>query len=568
MRPIGISKSLTRFVRLRSFRLSRESAGALAFTVGFALYERLVLGVSHEPLAVHVRTGNYRLLLAGGVVLLASWVLVALFVRASLTADGRSKAVYFSVFILSVFIEYGYYVALRRLTSLPDLEVALFATSWALKRDMALIYFNPLALAPGAVYGVLLLTFAGSRKASWRIILVILGLAFCFNSSLTELGHTTFVTSSLNATFRTATEVFWHWQRMLPVSREAIAYSASTPPDNSIVLIVDESVRGDHLSINGYARETTPYLDKLQREGLITNWDVNVSGTNCSMGSNQLLMTGFSPAALPDPDLRRIRTWPSIFQYAKAMGYRTYYFDGQLDVFSAGTRDDLRYIDERRQRTEFHSKASFDKDSVIAAEVAGILDRSVGNFIWINKLGIHYPYAHAFPEHEAKWRPWSRYLARPDPARREELINSYDNALRYNLESFFRRLDPVNRRTKTVFLYTSDHGQNLSERGEVIPHCGDIRNSCASLKSETLIPIFMLMTGMQGSDSDDRRTRVGHYNIFPTLLDLMRVPQSERRHIYGQSLLEKPFRFEKRSFFVGASIDRQLVYAGRMSFDE
>jgi arylsulfatase A-like enzyme len=37
----------------------------------------------------------------------------------------------------------------------------------------------------------------------------------------------------------------------------------------NIVLIILDTVRGDHLSALGYARPTTPHLDRLAREGTV-----------------------------------------------------------------------------------------------------------------------------------------------------------------------------------------------------------------------------------------------------------------------------------------------------------
>ena len=63
-------------------------------------------------------------------------------------------------------------------------------------------------------------------------------------------------------------------------------------PKNNIVLVIDESIRGDHLSVNGYKRETTPFLDALSQEDSFYNWGLAVAGATCSHPSNSLILTG------------------------------------------------------------------------------------------------------------------------------------------------------------------------------------------------------------------------------------------------------------------------------------
>jgi glucan phosphoethanolaminetransferase (alkaline phosphatase superfamily) len=75
-----------------------------------------------------------------------------------------------------------------------------------------------------------------------------------------------------------------HWKRMLvleqPGSRKV----------EHLFLIVDESVTGNALSVNGFAESTTPFL-KANAEKLI-NFGIATSFTNFSAGSNLALMSG------------------------------------------------------------------------------------------------------------------------------------------------------------------------------------------------------------------------------------------------------------------------------------
>jgi len=75
-------------------------------------------------------------------------------------------------------------------------------------------------------------------------------------------------------------------------------------------------------------------------------------------------------------------------------------------------------------------------DLEAARWMAAKLRSSTGNFIWINKMGAHFPYASRYPL-------MRRFAASARKCgirsgNRSELVNSYDNAVNYNLENFFR----------------------------------------------------------------------------------------------------------------------------------
>ena len=90
----------------------------------------------------------------------------------------------------------------------------------------------------------------------------------------------------------------------------------------NIVLLVDESVRGDYIDWtpgNSY----TPALATLHPR--LADFGPALSGGNCSHYSNALLRFTASPQELGHAVLET----PTIWQYAKKAGYRTVYIDAQ-----------------------------------------------------------------------------------------------------------------------------------------------------------------------------------------------------------------------------------------------
>ncbi|MBL8187744.1 MAG: sulfatase-like hydrolase/transferase [Acidobacteria bacterium] len=316
-------------------------------------------------------------------------------------------------------------------------------------------------------------------------------------------------------------------------------------PTNNIIFVIDESVRGDHLSLNGYFRKTTPYLESLAGKGMLQNWGIATSVTTCSESSALFLATGLKIQDLPDLK-DKAHEAPTIFQYAKAMGYRTYYLDGQMNVLWNLKPADMKYVDEWWNFSRFLEISNNREkvDFAIAETTKNIVETSTGNFIWVIKSGMHFPYYKRFPENEAEWTPFFA-SDRGGEQVPDQLTNSYDNAIKYNLDGFFKSLIPDFRlAANTVVLYTSDHGETVGQDGNPNFHCG-------VTKLEVVVPLFMIGYAQTNLDT---KFRASHENLFATLLDLMQVPQSARRREHARSLLQARERDTVPRFYVGPGL--------------
>ena len=116
---------------------------------------------------------------------------------------------------------------------------------------------------------------------------------------------------------------------------------------------------------------------------------------------------------------------------------------------------------------------------------------------------------------------------------REKLVNTYDNGIRFQVDEFFRVFVSDTTNQNYVILYTSDHGQTLSEHGQVYTH---------GMPDEVIVdvPEFLVVGeqyGRKGLLAGIRPgIRVSHLNNFATLLDLMGVPMSLRVRPYDPSI--------------------------------
>jgi lipid A ethanolaminephosphotransferase len=140
--------------------------------------------------------------------------------------------------------------------------------------------------------------------------------------------------------------------------------------------------------------------------------------------------------------------------------------------------------------------------------------------------------------------------------------NAYRNTLLWNVGAFFDRLLAQAELERATLVYTSDHGQDLHERGEpgVTTHC-----SSEPVDEEGLVPLAVIEGA--GAPSLDwgrtlaaNRDRSSHFNIFPTLLMLMGYDPDAVRARYGRSLAEETrdsFAFNTR---FNARLGKQPVW--------
>ncbi|MCO7517020.1 sulfatase-like hydrolase/transferase [Pseudomonas guariconensis] len=353
---------------------------------------------------------------------------------------------------------------------------------------------------------------------------------------------------------------------------------SGSPLARDIVLVIDESVAGNYLDLNTPAGVTS-HLAQAQPGVEIFNYGYAAAVANCSADTNVTLRYGGTRA-----DYLRINsTGPSIWQYAKQAGLGTVYIDGQR---TGGKLQNLMTETEKRDIDRF---VQFDDTPVMQRDMAALqtlvqlLRDDQAQLIVINKVGAHFPVHDKYPDAFMQYQPAlprGRFADVADTGTREGFDgrpqdwvlyrNSYRNSLLWSVGEFFRRLFAEGDLSQAVVIYTSDHGQDLHERGDpgLNTHCGS-----DPVAEEGLVPLVVIQG--QGVKSLDWRAHLGdnhnassHYNIFPTLLGLMGYDRAGVTAMYGRALdvaTEDPFTFNVRfNARLGAKPDFRRIDLGRI----
>jgi hypothetical protein len=321
---------------------------------------------------------------------------------------------------------------------------------------------------------------------------------------------------------------------------------SSRPGGGDIVLIVDESVAGNYLDLNmrGGVRSG---LSEPRPGAIIHNYGYAASITNCSVGTNVTLRYGGTREQYQEIDA----TGPSIWSYAKRAGLRTVYIDAQRTdglLHNLMTPGELADVNEFVQ---FGGVPVRDRDMAAADKLAALLANGRSEFIYVNKVGAHFPVHDKYPDSFMRYRPVlprGGFLDISDTGSRagfggsrqdwRRYRNSYRNTLLWNVGGFFDRLFSQADVSRATLIYTSDHGQDLHERGNpgLNTHC-----SSNPLPQEGLVPLVVIEgedahTLDWGRTEAKRRNHVSHYGIFPTLLALMGYRETDVRPLYGDTL--------------------------------
>lgn len=329
--------------------------------------------------------------------------------------------------------------------------------------------------------------------------------------------------------------------------REPVSLARNdAPPGHDIVLVIDESISGNYLDINAPFGVHSNL--KEPRPGVaIFNYGYAASIANCSADTNITLRYGGTRA-----DYMRINsTMPSIWQYAKKAGLRTVYIDAQR---TGGNLQNLMNEAEKKDIDEFvqfDQTSVRDRDMAAAAKLIDLLNDGKPELVVINKVGAHFPVHDKYPDAFMAYRPTlprGQFVEIADTGKRDGFNgqpddwllyrNAYKNTLLWNVGEFFSRVFAQADMSNALLIYTSDHGQDLHERGNpgLNTHCGG-----DPVEEEGLVPLVVIQ-GDQLRTLDwpkalaANKDRSSHYNIFPTLLQLMGYDLAGIEAVYGKPL--------------------------------
>ncbi|MGE8232076.1 MAG: phosphoethanolamine transferase [Stenotrophomonas sp.] len=314
-------------------------------------------------------------------------------------------------------------------------------------------------------------------------------------------------------------------QPKLPLGTDAKALprAAGSKP-RLLVLVVGETVRAQNWGLNGYARQTTP---ELAQTGVINFPDMHSCGTSTEVS----LPCMFSPFGRHDYDEKKIRAHQSLLHVLEHAGIATLWRDNQSGCKGVCEGLDIQRLDDAT--TPGLCADGRCMDEILLENLATQVRAKPGDRVLVlHQLGNHGP--SYFQRYPAQFRQFAPTCDTADLGKcsREDIVNSYDNAIRYTDHFLTRTIATLRGMDDydTAMIYLSDHGESLGEKGlylHGVPYA-------IAPEEQTRVPMVMWFspgfTADRGLDMSCVRHRAAQRtdqdNLFPSVLGLMQVQTS------------------------------------------
>jgi lipid A ethanolaminephosphotransferase len=291
-----------------------------------------------------------------------------------------------------------------------------------------------------------------------------------------------------------------------------------------LVVVVGETVRAANWGLNGYARQTTP---ELATQDVINFPQVTSCGTNTEVS----LPCMFSSYGRRAYDEREIRKHESVLHVLDHAGVKTVWRDNQSGCKGVCEGLEQQKPGERAGAKFCEGEHCFDE--VLLNDFEELLrDNQHDLVVVLHQLGNHGPaYSQRYPSAFRRFQPTCEQ-ADLGKCSREEIVNSYDNAVLYTDHFLAQTIQRLRVQTShaAAMLYVSDHGESLGENNiylHGLPYAIAPREQTEVPMVMWLSPDFMAANSL---DADCLKRRAlqpaSHDNLFHTMLGLMSVATS------------------------------------------
>lgn len=283
----------------------------------------------------------------------------------------------------------------------------------------------------------------------------------------------------------------------------------------NLILIVVDGLRADHLSINGYVRDTTPYLQYLAATGLARN--VHHTRASCSdsaCGHLSLFSSRFPEQFSMHP-----------FTLQQVLGRYGY----QIHAVLAGDHTNFYGLREFWGAAASYYDGSMVRDGYMNDDQIA-LDRLAAFPEWNGiptMIQFHVMAAHILSQHDkGPYLPAHTYAiginrrvgtdGKPDSA----IVNYYDNGVAKAdrvINSILKTLERKKYLQDSLVVITADHGEALGEHG-LYEHANGVWGEVLR------IPLLFISYGYHPSRTFANKNFASQVDIAPTILAEFQMP--------------------------------------------
>lgn len=225
--------------------------------------------------------------------------------------------------------------------------------------------------------------------------------------------------------------------------------------DVTVIFVIGETTRSDHMHLLGYERETTPLLEK--QKNLIA-----FKGQSCDTATALSLRCMFvRPGGTSDDESRQLKEL-NVFATMKKLGFSSELFAMQGEAWFYNSLDTDNYVLREMLIAEKGNEGKPMDDMLLLSPLADSLARHpLGkNLIVLHTKGSHHLYSQRYPRSFATFTP--ECLSIDSNCTVAQYINSFDNSVRY-VDLFLSQVIHQVKDKKAIVFYSSDHGESINE---------------------------------------------------------------------------------------------------------
>lgn len=302
-----------------------------------------------------------------------------------------------------------------------------------------------------------------------------------------------------------------------------------------VVLISLDTVRADHLGCYGYARPTSPNIDRFAEHSV--RYERSIATAPWTLPSHASMFTGLYPHEhgarsfkVSDRHRNNARPLPRshtrLAEVLQGLGYRTAAFVAN-NVYLTKRWNLHQGFDEylvERQRAP----------GVNRATLRWLASRDEQPFfLFVNYMDAHRPYNTASGPSQVDWDvPRDRSLlnqlidaamagdGEADPALRDAVVAQYDNGIAHvdrAVGQLLSALDEAGHGDRALIVVTSDHGEYFGEH-RLVEHSKDVYEAAVH------VPLLIREPGRRRGRSDETPVTSAH---LPRMI-LERIPAAHR----------------------------------------
>lgn len=287
------------------------------------------------------------------------------------------------------------------------------------------------------------------------------------------------------------------------------------------VLVIGEAARYGNFGINGYKRDTTPNLSRV--EDL-----VSYKARSCA--NTTYLSVPCMLSRYGEKDINLVDSETSILSVLTRLGFNTVWM---------GTQSITKYY-RNKKGGSFYDEVDFhmipggslvflpnDLDEKMFPYIEQNIKSKGKTFLVLHTTGSHWNYSARYTEKFAKFKPDLDASIKHDASScsNEELVNSYDNSILYT-DFFLSHVIEVLKDKKAFLIYASDHGESLGECGR-LTHGSD-----GFIKEQREVPFMVWVSNSYKAEQPKKwlaieaskeNNNISHDYIFHSILDCLGI---------------------------------------------